>query len=182
MSRVIEGERVLCFLRLRGARLSRSTETTGAETLEIEGRLEMGIDVGMGFTGGQGWIGYDSSNSWWSQTLAACPVGKAVQHVEAARWGQYIDVISKFPAARTAGAGVSRAGRGQVLSISGQGTSRRTLTLGVGRCDRARETEIQSRLIDCQVPAAMMQRTQESESQRSQEKRATRCAGVLIVL
>lgn len=178
MSRVIEGERVLCFLRLRGARLSRSTETTGAETLEIEGRLEMGIDVGMGFTGGQGWIGYDSSNSWWSQTLAACPVGKVVQQVEAACWGQYIDVISKFPAARTAGAGVSRAGRGQVLSISGQGTSRRTLKMRPGSGD----TEIQSGLIDCQVPAAVMQRTQESESQRSQEKRATRCAGVLIVL
>lgn len=27
----------------------------------IEGHWEMGIDVGMGFMGGQGWIGYDSS-------------------------------------------------------------------------------------------------------------------------
>ena len=32
--------------------LSSSTETTGEETWESEGRWEMGIDVGMGIMGG----------------------------------------------------------------------------------------------------------------------------------
>lgn len=51
----------------------------------IQDHWKMGVDVGMGFMGGrQGWIGYDSSNSWWSQTLAVCPVGKVIQQVEAA--------------------------------------------------------------------------------------------------
>lgn len=89
VSRVIDGERCCAFSRLRGGevRLSSSTETTEAEAWESKVAWKWELTSEWDSWGVKGGLDYDSSNSWWSQTLAACPVGKVVQQVEAALLG-----------------------------------------------------------------------------------------------
>lgn len=145
----------------------------------------MGIDVGMGFMGVQGWIGYDSSNTWWSQTLAAYPVGK-VSNKSRLLLGtecqsvQYIDVISKFPAAGTAGMkGSQGLGLGGVRTYQFQVKERED-----GPWGRGDPTDLGSMYpSELQGPAALKQGIQQFKSQRLRgRQRATARAGWELVI
>lgn len=152
--------------------LSSSTETTGAETWDskVAGKWELMSE-------------WDSWGVKGGLDMIVVIVG-GPRPLLRALWGRLSNKSrlllgtvhrchQQVPCNKTAGAGGSRTGRGRGLSISGQGTSRWTLTLGTGSRNRSRETQRQQ-WIDGQVPAAVMQRIQESGNQRTEPNRATR--------
>lgn len=152
VSRVIDGERCCAFSRLRGGevRLSSSTETTEAEAWESKVAWKWELTSEWDSWGVKGGLDYDSSNSWWSQTLAACPVGKVVQQVEAALLGTVHRCHQQVPCneGRQGQGGLGWRGvTSYQFQVKERARARWTLNLGTGRGNRARERqEIQSGL------------------------------------
>lgn len=156
MSRVIDGESLVLFRGYEGARLSSSTETTGAEAWEskvawkwelmsewdsrrVKGGLDMVVVVVV-IVGGP-------------RPLLRALWGRLSNKSRLLCWRQYIDVISKFPAAKE-GRGRGVCARERSVPINFRSRNEQMDPRDGQRQPSPGDTEIQ-KWVNCQVPAAV---------------------------